>query len=57
MDNAYYTTIFFIFPSFTSNAVWHKAKVFRISQYIESLFIPPYCPEMNPIEQIWNTIR
>lgn len=39
------------------NAVWHKAKALRVPHNIELLFIPPYCPEMNPIEQIWNTIR
>jgi len=24
---------------------------------IELIFIPPYTPEMNPIEQIWDEIR
>ena len=30
---------------------WHS------SPNIEILFIPPYTPEMNPIEQIWKELR
>ena len=28
-----------------------------LSENIEIIFIPPYMPEMNPIEQIWKEIR
>ena len=28
-----------------------------LSENIEIIFIPPYMPEMNPIEQIWKGIR
>ena len=38
-------------------AGWHKAKALVIPENIELLFIPPYTPEMNPIEQIWKEIR
>lgn len=38
-------------------AVWHKAKCLNIPSNIRLLFIPPYTPEMNPIEQIWKEIR
>ncbi|WP_144399526.1 transposase [Pilibacter termitis] len=27
------------------------------SENIKILFIPPYTPEMNPIEQVWAKIR
>lgn len=38
-------------------AAWHKAKSLNIPSNIHLLFIPPYTPEMNPIEQIWKEIR
>ena len=38
-------------------AAWHKAKRLEIPTNIRLLFIPPYTPEMNPIEQIWKEIR
>ncbi len=39
------------------NAVWHKSKSLVIPPNIEFIFIPPYTPEMNPIEQVWAEIR
>ena len=38
-------------------ASWHKANALHIPENIELFFIPPYTPEMNPIEQIWEEIR
>lgn len=38
-------------------AAWHKSKGLNIPKNIELVFIPPYTPEMNPIEQIWKQIR
>ena len=38
-------------------AAWHKAKALDIPKNIRLVFIPPYTPEMNPIEQIWKEIR
>ena len=35
------------------NAIWHKSSTLDI----ELTFIPPYTPEMNPIEQVWKEIR
>jgi len=39
------------------NAVWHRSKALKIPENIKILFIPPYTPEMNPIEQVWAKIR
>jgi putative transposase len=39
------------------NAIWHKSKTLKIPQNIRIIHIPPYTPEMNPIEQIWREIR
>ena len=38
-------------------AAWHKSGSLKIPDNIEIIFIPPYTPEMNPIEQIWKEIR
>ena len=39
------------------NAIWHKSQALEIPDNIEFTFIPPYTPEMNPIEQVWAEIR
>ena len=38
-------------------AAWHKSGALNIPENIELFYIPPYTPEMNPIEQIWKEIR
>ena len=38
-------------------AAWHKSGSLIIPENIELIFILPYTPEMNPIEQIWKEIR
>ena len=39
------------------NAGWHNSKSLVIPDNIELIYIPPYTPEMNPIEQVWDEIR
>jgi putative transposase len=39
------------------NAGWHKSKGLEVPDNIEIIYIPPYTPEMNPIEQIWDELR
>ena len=38
-------------------AAWHRSKTLVCPENIQLLSIPPYTPEMNPIEQIWKQIR
>ncbi len=38
-------------------AAWHKSKAMVVPNNIKLLNIPPYTPEMNPIEQIWRELR
>ena len=38
-------------------AAWHKSKTLQVPDNIVLFHIPPYTPEMNPIEQIWKEIR
>ena len=42
---------------FLDQAGWHKAKALRIPKNIELAFLPPYCPDLNPQEQIWDELR
>ncbi|CIS23633.1 transposase family protein [Streptococcus pneumoniae] len=39
------------------NAIWHKSSTLKIPTNIGFTFIPPYTPEVNPIEQVWKEIR
>lgn len=41
----------------TDGATWNKSRELIIPSNIELIHIPPYTPEMNPIEQIWKEIR
>ena len=38
-------------------ARWHKSIALEVPDNIELFYIPPYTPEMNPIEQIWKELR
>ena len=38
---------------FLDNGAFHKAKKLIIPHNIVLVFIPPYCPELNPAEKIW----
>jgi transposase len=42
---------------FMDQAGWHKAKNLRIPTNMELAFLPPYSPELNPQEQIWDELR
>ena len=38
-------------------AAWHKSNRLKKPSNIHIAHIPPYTPEMNPIEQIWAELR
>ena len=38
-------------------AGWHKAKKLHIPTNIKIVFLPPYCPELNPVERFWLHIK
>jgi transposase len=42
---------------FMDQASWHKAKALEIPENIELAFLPPYSPDLNPQEQIWDELR
>lgn len=39
------------------NAAWHKAKRLSVPNNIILMFQPPHCPELNPIEQVWQYLK
>jgi len=38
------------------NASWHKAKRLQWGK-LKPLFLPPYSPDLNPIEQLWRGMK
>jgi transposase len=42
---------------FVDQAGWHKAKRLCIPKNMEIAFLPPYSPDLNPQEQIWDEMR
>jgi transposase len=38
-------------------AGWHKSKAFRLGDHLRLLFLPPYSPELNPQEHLWDDLR
>lgn len=39
------------------NGAFHKAKRLNVPSNIILLFQPPHCPELNPIEQVWQYLK
>jgi len=38
-------------------AGWHKSKNLIIPKNIQIVLLPPYCPELNPVERLWRYIK
>jgi transposase len=38
------------------NAAWHKRKSIRCGNF-EPVFLPPYSPDLNPIERLWLVMK
>ena len=38
------------------NASWHKSKSLRWGRF-EPVYLPPYSPDLNPIERIWKLVK
>lgn len=38
-------------------AGWHRSKTLEIPPSIQPLFLPAYCPEMNPVERLWLQVK
>ena len=38
-------------------AGWHKSKNLIVPKNIQIVLLPPYCPELNPVERLWRYIK
>lgn len=38
-------------------AGWHSSQALRIPSNIKLLPLPPYAPELNPVEHVWDELR
>jgi len=38
-------------------AGWHTASALAVPQNISLVFLPPYSPELNPVERVWLYLR
>ena len=38
-------------------AGWHKSKKLEVPANIEIVYLPPYSPELNPVERLWAYIK
>lgn len=38
-------------------AGWHKSKELAIPTNIKIMFLPPYSPELNPVERFWRYLK
>lgn len=39
------------------NGAFHKAKALKIPENISLVFLPPYSPELNPAEKMWQIMK
>ena len=42
---------------FLDQASWHRSNQLRIPSNIRLIPLPPYSPELNPVEHIWDELR
>lgn len=38
-------------------AGWHQANDLQVPENMRIIFLPPYSPELNPVEHLWEEIR
>lgn len=42
---------------FADGAGWHRAKELKVPPTIRLIMLPPYSPELNPAEHVWEDLR
>ena len=38
-------------------AGWHRSQDLQVPGNLRLLFLPPYAPELNPVEHLWDDLR
>lgn len=36
---------------------WHRSKSLKFQENITIIYLPPYSPELNPVERLWQYIK
>ena len=44
-------------PAEAGGAGWHDSQALAIPDNVTLLALPPYSPELNPVERIWHYLR
>ena len=39
------------------NGAFHKAKKLSVPRNVRLIFLPPYSPELNPVERLWQDLK
>ena len=42
---------------FMDQAAWHKSRYLKKPDNVKIKFLPPYSPELNPVEKLWWWLR
>lgn len=42
---------------FMDKAAWHTADKLEVPENMKLFFLPPYSPQLNPVEHLWKEIR
>ena len=42
---------------FMDKASWHTAGKLKVPENMKLLFLPPYSPQLNPVEHLWKEVR
>jgi transposase len=42
---------------FLDGAGWHRARELRVPSAMKLVFMPPYSPELNPVEHVWEHVH
>lgn len=38
-------------------ASWHRSSHLKVPTNVEIIYLPPYSPELNPVERLWNYLK
>jgi transposase len=38
-------------------ASWHRSCQLKVPENIEIIYLPPYSPELNPVERLWSFVK
>ena len=57
LGKSIYTINFTVSVLVVDNAPAHTAKDLNLPENVVLLSLPPYCPELNPVERLWEDLK